>query len=154
LLELSDVVARLEKLMLLMESEADLFELEKNIRVRVKQQMEKNQREYYLNEQMKAIQKELGDMEDAVSEVEELEQKIAQAGMSKDAKEKAGAELNKLKMMSSMSAEASVVRNYIGSVKFYLALNQYRYGGDLLFLPRHAHHLKPFLYIFYWLLAL
>ncbi len=113
LLELSDVVARLEKLMLLMESEADLFELEKNIRVRVKQQMEKNQREYYLNEQMKAIQKELGDMEDAVSEVEELEQKIAQAGMSKDAKEKAGAELNKLKMMSSMSAEASVVRNYI-----------------------------------------
>jgi len=113
LLELSDVVARLEKLMLLMESEADLFELEKNIRVRVKQQMEKNQREYYLNEQMKAIQKELGDMDDAVSEVEELEQKIAQAGMSKDAKEKADAELNKLKMMSSMSAEASVVRNYI-----------------------------------------
>ncbi len=113
LLELSDVVARLEKLMLLMESEADLFELEKNIRVRVKQQMEKNQREYYLNEQMKAIQKELGDMDDAVSEVEELEQKIAQAGMSKDAKEKAEAELNKLKMMSSMSAEASVVRNYI-----------------------------------------
>jgi len=113
LLELSDVVARLEKLMLLMESEADLFALEKNIRVRVKQQMEKNQREYYLNEQMKAIQKELGDMDDAVSEVEELEQKIAQAGMSKDAKEKAEAELNKLKMMSSMSAEASVVRNYI-----------------------------------------
>jgi len=113
LLELSDVVARLEKLMLLMENEADLFELEKNIRVRVKQQMEKNQREYYLNEQMKAIQKELGDMDDAVSEVEELEQKIAQAGMSKDAKEKADSELNKLKMMSSMSAEASVVRNYI-----------------------------------------
>ncbi|MBE0471561.1 MAG: endopeptidase La [Methyloprofundus sp.] len=113
LLELSDVVARLEKLMLLMESEVDLFELEKNIRVRVKQQMEKNQREYYLNEQMKAIQKELGDMDDALSEVEELEQKIGQAGMSKDAKEKAEAELNKLKMMSSMSAEASVVRNYI-----------------------------------------
>ncbi|MCF7969771.1 MAG: endopeptidase La [Methylococcaceae bacterium] len=113
LLELFDVVARLEKLMLLMEGEADLFELEKNIRVRVKQQMEKNQREYYLNEQMKAIQKELGDMDDAVSEVEELEQKIAKAGMSKDAKEKADSELNKLKMMSSMSAEASVVRNYI-----------------------------------------
>ncbi|MEO1887550.1 MAG: endopeptidase La, partial [Methyloprofundus sp.] len=83
------------------------------IRVRVKQQMEKNQREYYLNEQMKAIQKELGEMDDAVSETEELEQKIAKAGMSKEAKEKADVELNKLKMMSPMSAEASVVRNYI-----------------------------------------
>jgi len=113
LLELADVVARLEKLMLLMENEADLFELEKDIRVRVKQQMEKNQREYYLNEQMKAIQKELGDMDDAVSEVEELEKKVSKAGMSKDAKDKAEAEINKLKMMSSMSAEASVVRNYI-----------------------------------------
>ena len=113
LLEMADIVQRLEKLMLLMENEADLFALEKNIRVRVKQQMEKNQREYYLNEQMKAIQKELGEMDDAVSETEELEQKIAKAGMSKEAKEKAGVELNKLKMMSPMSAEASVVRNYI-----------------------------------------
>ena len=113
LLEMADIVLRLEKLMLLMESEADLFALEKNIRVRVKQQMEKNQREYYLNEQMKAIQKELGEMDDAVSETEELEQKIAKAGMSKEAKEKAEVELNKLKMMSPMSAEASVVRNYI-----------------------------------------
>ncbi len=113
LLEMADIVQRLEKLMLLMESEADLLALEKNIRVRVKQQMEKNQREYYLNEQMKAIQKELGEMEDTVSETEELEQKIAAAGMSKEAKEKAGVELNKLKMMSPMSAEASVVRNYI-----------------------------------------
>ena len=75
--------------------------------------MDKNQREYYLNEQMKAIQKELGEMDDAVSEIEELEQKIAKAGMSKEAKEKAGVELNKLKMMSPMSAEASVVRNYL-----------------------------------------
>ncbi|MBT3812305.1 MAG: endopeptidase La [Gammaproteobacteria bacterium] len=113
LLEMADIVQRLEKLMLLMENEADLFALEKNIRVRVKQQMEKNQREYYLNEQMKAIQKELGEMDDAVSETEELEQKIAKAGMSKEAKEKADVELNKLKMMSPMSAEASVVRNYI-----------------------------------------
>ncbi len=113
LLEMADIVLRLEKLMLLMETEADLLELEKDIRVRVKQQMEKNQREYYLNEQMKAIQKELGDMDDAVSETEELEQKIAKAGMSKEAKEKAGVELNKLKMMLPMSAEASVVRNYI-----------------------------------------
>ena len=113
LLEMADIVQRLEKLMLLMENEADLFALEKNIRVRVKQQMEKNQREYYFNEQMKAIQKELGEMDDAVSETEELEQKIAKAGMSKEAKEKADVELNKLKMMSPMSAEASVVRNYI-----------------------------------------
>ncbi|BCG65425.1 MAG: ATP-dependent Lon protease [Methyloprofundus sp.] len=113
LLEMADIVPRLEKLMLFMESEADLFALEKDIRVRVKQQMEKNQREYYLNEQMKAIQKELGDMDDALSEVEELELKISKAGMSKEAKDKAGVELNKLKMMSSMSAEASVVRNYI-----------------------------------------
>lgn len=113
LLEMADIVQRLEKLMLLMESEADLFALERNIRVRVKQQMEKNQREYYLNEQMKAIQKELGEMDDAVSETEELEKKIARAGMFKEAKEKAEVELNKLKMMSPMSAEASVVRNYI-----------------------------------------
>ncbi|NOQ65477.1 MAG: endopeptidase La [Methyloprofundus sp.] len=113
LLEMPDIVQRLEKLMMLMENETDIFELEKTIRVRVKQQMDKNQREYYLNEQMKAIQKELGEMDDAVSEAEELEQKIAKAGMSKEAKEKAGVELNKLKMMSPMSAEASVVRNYI-----------------------------------------
>ncbi len=113
LLEMADVTKRLEKLMLLMENEADLFTLEKDIRVRVKKQMDKNQREYYLNEQMKAIQKELGDMDEALSETEELEKKIDKAGMSKEAKDKASAELNKLKMMSSMSAEASVVRNYI-----------------------------------------
>jgi len=113
LLEMTDVALRLERLMLFMESEADLFTLEKDIRVRVKKQMDKNQREYYLNEQMKAIQKELGDMDEVLSETEELEQKIAKAGMSKEAKEKADVELNKLKMMSPMSAEASVIRNYI-----------------------------------------
>ena len=113
MLEMDDIVQRLESLMTLMEGENDLLELEKRIRGRVKKQMEKNQREYYLNEQMKAIQKELGDMDDATNEIEELEKKINAAGMSKDAKEKADAELNKLKMMSPMSAEATVVRNYI-----------------------------------------
>jgi ATP-dependent Lon protease len=113
ILEMNDVVARLEQLMVLMENEVDILEMEKRIRGRVKQQMEKNQREYYLNEQMKAIQKELGEMEDAPNEIEELEQKIEQAGMSKEARKKADAELNKLKLMSPMSAEATVVRSYI-----------------------------------------
>jgi ATP-dependent Lon protease len=113
ILEMNDIVARLEQLMVLMENEVDVLEMEKRIRGRVKQQMEKNQREYYLNEQMKAIQKELGEMEDAPNEIEELEQKIEQAGMSKEARKKADAELNKLKLMSPMSAEATVVRSYI-----------------------------------------
>lgn len=113
MLEMDDIVLRLESLMTLMEGENDLLEMEKRIRGRVKKQMEKNQREYYLNEQMKAIQKELGDMDDATNEIEELEKKINAAGMSKDAKVKADAELNKLKQMSPMSAEATVVRNYI-----------------------------------------
>ncbi|MFZ2727867.1 MAG: endopeptidase La [Methylococcaceae bacterium] len=113
ILETADIEQRLEHLMTLMEGEVDLLEMEKRIRVRVKQQMEKNQREYYLNEQMKAIQKELGDMDDVPNEIEELAQKIAQAGMSKEAREKAEAELNKLKLMPAMSAEATVVRNYI-----------------------------------------
>lgn len=113
ILEASDVEKRLESLMTLMEGEVDLLEMEKRIRVRVKQQMEKNQREYYLNEQMKAIQKELGDMDDVPNEIEELAKKIENAGMSKEAKTKADAELNKLKQMSPMSAEATVVRNYI-----------------------------------------
>ena len=112
-LETADIEKRLEGLMALMEGEVDLLEMEKKIRVRVKQQMEKNQREYYLNEQMKAIQKELGDMDDVPNEIEELEKKIANAGMSKEAKKKAGTELNKLKLMPTMSAEATVVRNYI-----------------------------------------
>jgi ATP-dependent Lon protease len=100
-------------LMQLMESEIDLMHVEKRIRGRVKSQMEKSQREYYLNEQMKAIQKELGEMEDAPNEIEDLANKIETLGMPKEAKEKATAELNKLKMMSPMSAEATVVRNYI-----------------------------------------
>jgi ATP-dependent Lon protease len=113
ILEITDLRERLEHLMTLMESELDLLQVEKRIRGRVKRQMEKSQREYYLNEQMKAIQKELGDMEDVPNEMEELEGKIEKAGMSKEAKTKAKAELNKLKMMSPMSAEATVVRNYL-----------------------------------------
>ena len=113
ILETIDIEKRMERLMTLMEGEVDILEMEKKIRVRVKQQMEKNQREYYLNEQMKAIQKELGEMEDVPNEIDDLAKKIAEAGMSKEAKSKADAELNKLKMMSPMSAEATVVRNYI-----------------------------------------
>jgi ATP-dependent Lon protease len=112
-LEMINVRERIEHLMGVMESEIDLFKVEKRIRGRVKKQMEKSQREYYLNEQMKAIQKELGDMEDAPNEMEELQQKIADSGMTKEAQEKTEAELKKLKMMSPMSAEASVVRGYI-----------------------------------------
>ena len=113
ILELGSVRQRLEHILGVMESEIDLLQVEKRIRGRVKKQMEKSQREYYLNEQMKAIQKELGDMDDAPNELEELAQKIEEAGMSVEAKEKADAELKKLKMMSPMSAEATVVRNYI-----------------------------------------
>jgi ATP-dependent Lon protease len=113
ILEIIDVHQRLEYLMKLIDGEIDLLQIEKRIRGRVKQQMEKSQREYYLNEQMKAIQKELGDLEDAPNEVEELEQRIEKAGMPKEARKKAINELNKLKMMSPMSAEATVVRNYI-----------------------------------------
>ncbi|GLP94849.1 endopeptidase La [Paraferrimonas sedimenticola] len=112
-LEMVDIAERLEYLMAMMESEIDLLQVEKRIRSRVKKQMEKSQREYYLNEQMKAIQKELGDLDEGHDEFEQLEKKIDQAGMPKEAKEKASAELNKLKMMSAMSAEATVVRSYI-----------------------------------------
>ncbi|MDH3985045.1 MAG: endopeptidase La [Gammaproteobacteria bacterium] len=113
ILEIEGCTPRIERLMVLIEGEIDIMQIEKRIRGRVKQQMEKSQREYYLNEQMKAIQKELGDMDDVPNELEELEQKIKKAGMSKEALEKATSELNKLKMMSPMSAEATVVRNYI-----------------------------------------
>jgi len=113
ILEMPSIRARLEHILGVMESEIDLLQVEKRIRGRVKRQMEKSQREYYLNEQMKAIQKELGELEDAPSEAEELAQKIKSAGMSKEAREKAESELNKLKMMSPMAAEATVVRNYI-----------------------------------------
>jgi ATP-dependent Lon protease len=112
-LEILDVRQRLEHILVAIEGEMDVLQIEKRIRGRVKAQMEKSQREYYLNEQMKAIQKELGEMEDGVNEVQELENKINEAGMPKEAKDKATAELNKLKMMSPMSAEATVVRNYI-----------------------------------------
>lgn len=113
LLELASLQARIEHLMALIESEIDLFQVEKRIRGRVKKQMEKSQREYYLNEQMKAIQKEMGELDDVPNEAEELKQKIDTAGMPKDAKEKAMSELNKLKLMSPMSSEASVVRTYL-----------------------------------------
>ena len=113
ILEVSGLSGRLEHLMGLMESEIDLFQIEQKIRGRVKKQMEKSQREYYLNEQMKAIQKELGDMDEGVSELDQLEKKVNDAGMPTAALDKTRAELNKLKMMSPMSAEASVLRNYI-----------------------------------------
>ncbi len=113
LLEMGRAAERMEHLMSLVEGEMEVLQLEKRIRGRVKTQMEKSQREYYLNEQMKAIQKELGDMDDAPNDMEDLERRIEEAGMSKEAKKKAGSELNKLKMMSPMSAEATVVRNYI-----------------------------------------
>ena len=112
-LGISDVKERLEYLIHLMESEIDLLQVEKKIRGRVKSQMEKSQREYYLNEQMKAIQNELGDMEDVPNEIDDLANKIKKVGMHKEAKGKAESELNKLRMMSPMSAEATVVRNYI-----------------------------------------
>lgn len=113
ILEIQDPRERIEHIMSKIEGEIDLMQIEKRIRGRVKQQMGKSQREYYLNEQMKAIKKELGDMDDAPNEVEDLQQKIEESGMPKEAREKADSELNKLKMMSPMSAEATVVRNYI-----------------------------------------
>lgn len=113
ILEMFDIRDRLEHLLGLIEAEIDLFQVEKRIRGRVKKQMEKSQREYYLNEQMKAIQKELGEIGDEPNEMEELEQKIVKAKMPDEAEKKTRAELNKLKMMSPMSAEASVVRAYI-----------------------------------------
>ena len=113
ILEITDVRERLEYLMALMESEIDILQVEKRIRSRVKKQMEKSQREYYLNEQMKAIQKELGESEGGVDEFEQLQQKIDDAQMPAEAREKVEAELSKLKMMSPMSAEATVVRGYI-----------------------------------------
>ncbi len=113
ILEIQDVKSRLEQVLGIIEGEIDVLQIEKRIRGRVKQQMEKSQREYYLNEQMKAIQKELGEIEDAPNELADLENRIEKAGMSKEARDKATSELNKLKLMSPMSAEATVVRNYI-----------------------------------------
>ncbi|CUX97223.1 endopeptidase La [Candidatus Hoaglandella endobia] len=113
LLEMISVTERLEYLMSILESEIDLLQVEKRIRNRVKKQMEKSQREYYLNEQMKAIQKELGEIDDSLDENEALKRKIEAAKMSQEAREKTEAELQKLKMMSPISAEATVVRSYI-----------------------------------------
>lgn len=113
LLELGKVRERIERLMTKIEEEIDLLQVEKRIRARVKQQMEKTQREYYLNEQMKAIQKEMGDLDNTGNEIEQLGKKIEDAGMPVEAKEKASSELNKLKMMSPTSAEATVVRGYL-----------------------------------------
>ncbi|MFD2189839.1 endopeptidase La [Pistricoccus aurantiacus] len=113
LLEMDRVRDRIEHLMALIESEIDLLQVEKRIRVRVKEQMEKSQREYYLNEQMKAIQKEMGELDDVPNEAEKYEQAIKAAGMPKEAQDKANQELAKLKMMAPSSAEATVVRSYL-----------------------------------------
>lgn len=113
ILNMPSEAKRLEHLLEFMQAEVDLHQVEKKIRGRVKKQMEKSQREYYLNEQMKAIQKELGDLGGEVNEADDLAKKIHEAGMSKEAQTKASSELNKLKMMSPMSAEASVLRSYI-----------------------------------------
>ena len=113
ILEIIDLQARVEHVLALLDAEIDLLQVEKRIRGRVKKQMERSQREYYLNEQMKAIQKELGDGDEGHNEVEELKKRIEAAGLPKDALAKAQAELNKLKQMSPMSAEATVVRSYL-----------------------------------------
>ncbi len=113
ILEIHDVKDRIEHIISIIENELDILQVEKKIRGRVKNQMEKSQREYYLNEQMKAIQKELGDMDDVPNEIEEVEQKIKKSGMPKEVMQKVKSDVNKLKMMSPMSAEASVLRNYI-----------------------------------------
>ncbi|WP_152222653.1 endopeptidase La [Pseudomonas sp. SCB32] len=113
ILEITELSARVEHVLAMLDAEIDLLQVEKRIRGRVKKQMERSQREYYLNEQMKAIQKELGDIDEGHNEVEELKKRIDAAGLTKEAMVKATAELNKLKQMSPMSAEATVVRSYI-----------------------------------------
>ena len=115
-LELLDIKERLENVIGLIDIEIDMMEVEQKVRGRVKDQMEKSQKEYYLNEQMKAIQKELGDMDNAVNEFDELEEKIKKSGMPDEVAKKANAELKKLQMMSPMSAEATVVRNYLDAL--------------------------------------
>src|SRR5213079_2630184 len=113
LLEMTNPAERLEKVLGFMRSEIEILEVEKRIRTRVKKQMEKTQKEYYLNEQMRAIQKELGEKDEFKNEIQELEEKLAKLSIPEDAREKAEKEIKKLKMMSPMSAEATVVRNYI-----------------------------------------
>lgn len=116
ILEIIDLADRVDHVLSLLDTEMELLQLEKRIRARVKKQMERSQREYYLNEQMKAIQKELGSSEDGTSELDELTQRIEKAGMSKEALEKAHVELNKLRQMPPMSAEATVVRSYLDAL--------------------------------------
>ncbi|MEA2626633.1 MAG: ATP-dependent Lon protease [Candidatus Binatota bacterium] len=129
LLETLDAAERLEKVLGHMRSEIEILEVEKRIRTRVKKQMEKTQKEYYLNEQMRAIQKELGEKDEFKNEIQELEEKIKQKKMSPEAREKAEKELKKLKMMSPMSAEATVVRNYID---WLISLPWHEYTEDKL----------------------
>ncbi len=130
LLEMPGVMERLERLYAHIEDEMELLQVDKRIRSRVKRQMEKSQRDYYLSEQMKAIQKELGD-EDAVGDLNQLEEKIKSAGLSKEAREKAEAEFKRLKMMPSMSAESTVVRNYLDWLVEIPWKNRSRVGRDL-----------------------
>jgi ATP-dependent Lon protease len=132
LLEIVPVRNRLEQLLAIMEAELDILQVEKRIRVRVKKQMEKSQREYYLNEQMKAIQKELNDIDDVPNEMDELEEKINKRGLTAEAKKKAMGEFKKLKMMSPMSAEASVVRNYIEWITNVPWKKRSKVGHDLV----------------------
>ena len=129
-LEMFDVKRRLEHLLALMETELDILQVEKRIRGRVKKQMEKSQREYYLNEQVKAIQKELGDMEEG-ADLDEMEKRIKTAHMPKEARQKAEAELKKLRLMSPMSAEATVVRNYIETLVGLPWRKKSKISGDL-----------------------
>jgi ATP-dependent Lon protease len=129
-LEMFDVKRRLEHLLALMETELDILQVEKRIRGRVKKQMEKSQREYYLNEQVKAIQKELGDMEEG-ADLDEMEKRIKTAHMPKEARHKAESELKKLRLMSPMSAEATVVRNYIETLVGLPWKKKSKISGDL-----------------------
>ena len=129
MLETADPADRLEKVLRLTRSEIEILEVERRIRTRVKKQMEKTQKEYYLNEQMRAIQKELGEKDEFKNELQELEEKVKQKKMSQEARDKVEKELKKLKMMSPMSAEATVVRNYID---WLLALPWYEYTEDKL----------------------
>src|SRR5205823_11885027 len=129
LLEMTNPAERLEKVLGFLRSEIEILEVEKRIRTRVKKQMEKTQKEYYLNEQMRAIQKELGEKDEFKNEIHELEERIKQKKMSAEAREKAEKELKKLKMMSPMSAEATVVRNYIDWI---ISLPWHEYTEDKL----------------------
>jgi ATP-dependent Lon protease len=144
LLELDSVSKRLERILGLMEGEIGVLQVEKKIRNRVKRQMEKTQREYYLNEQMKAIQKELGETEDGRDEVSELEKRIKKTRLSKEAREKANGELKKLKTMSPMSAEATVVRNYLDWLlsipwrKPTKTIKDLKYAEDILNADHHG----------------